>query len=72
MLKITLTYHPPDFDKWESEAPCPICKLKTPIAFGQIRREEYFICRGCHATIKAVDQMGGVQRLKYTIDNFFR
>jgi len=72
VIKIKFTYNPPDTDKWKFDFPCPFCKLTTQISFGQIRREEYFICRGCHATIKAIDQLGGVQQIKYKMQNLFR
>lgn len=72
MIKISFTYDPPDTDKWVFEFSCPFCRLKTPLTFGQVRREEYFICRGCHATIKAIDQLGGIQKIKYTFKNLFK
>ena len=71
MIKVEISYHAPDTDKWEFEFPCPVCKLETPITFGQIRREEYFICRGCLRTIKAIDRMGGIQQLKDIMNNIF-
>jgi hypothetical protein len=72
MLHIQISFQIPDTDNWEFDFPCPICKLETPITFGQIRHEEYFICRGCHTTIKAIDQMGGIQQLKQSMETLFR
>lgn len=71
-MKITLTYSLPDIDKMEIQFPCPNCKLNTSITLGQVRREEYFICRGCHATVRAIDHMGGVQQLKRKMNNLLR
>jgi hypothetical protein len=73
MFKITVTtsFQPPNTDRWEIEFPCPICRLKTPISLGQVRREEYFICRGCHSTIKTIDQLGGIQKFKQTMGHIF-
>jgi hypothetical protein len=72
MLKIKITYTPPDTDKWMLNFPCPRCELETPITFGQVRREEYFICRGCHATIKAIDQLGSIQVFTQKMRTLFR
>ncbi len=69
MINFKITFNPPNTDKWEFEFPCPICRLETTITLGQVRREEYFICRGCHSTIKAIDQMGGTQNLKHVMGN---
>jgi hypothetical protein len=72
MFKVQITYQAPDIDRWEFEFPCPICRLTTTITVGQARREEYFICRGCHSTIKAIDHLGGMQRLKQIMQDAFR
>lgn len=72
MIKVTLTYTPPDTDKWFFPFPCPKCCLETEITLGQIRREEYFICRGCHINIRAIDHLGGVDTLTKKIRHLFR
>lgn len=72
MIKIEFSFTPPDTDAWEIDFPCPICKLETPITLGQVRREEYFICRGCHSTVKAIDHMGNIQNLRTQMQNLFR
>jgi hypothetical protein len=72
MIKFTISWTVPDTDKFEIEYPCSICRLETTITLGQVRREEYFICRGCHSTIKVIDQLGGVQRFTRRFQNIFR
>jgi hypothetical protein len=71
VIKFEVSFQAPDTDKWGVEFPCPICKLETPITLGQIRREEYFICRGCHSTIKAIDHMGGIHQIRGIMGNLF-
>lgn len=72
MINMKISFHIPDPDKWEFEFPCFRCGLKTTITLGQVRREEYFICRGCHSTIKAIDHLDGVQNIKDSLTNMFR
>jgi transposase-like protein len=71
-MNITWSIEMPDFDKWEFELSCPICRLDNTITMGQVRREEYFICRGCHNNIKAIDQLGDIQRVKGFMQNIFK
>lgn len=61
-----------DTDEWDYEFVCPFCRLETPITFGDLRREEYFICRGCHRTIRAIDKLGDLQRLRDNLRNLFK
>lgn len=72
MMKISFSFTPPNTDNWEIEYPCSICKLDTTITLGQVRREEYFICRGCHSTIKTIDHLGGVQNLNQTMRDMLK
>ncbi len=72
MLTIQMSFQVPNIDEWDFEYPCPICRLETTVTLGQVRREEYFICRGCHSTIKIIDQLGDVQHLKQSIEGIFR
>lgn len=62
----------PDIDKWEFGFPCPICELESTVTLQQVRYEEYFICRGCYSTIKVTDQLGGVQRLKQSMQGILK
>ncbi|MCZ7554587.1 MAG: hypothetical protein M5U05_18750 [Anaerolineales bacterium] len=62
-MKLTISWQAPNTDTWELDYPCPICRLETTVTLGQLRQEEYIICRGCHSTIKLIDQLGGVQHL---------
>lgn len=74
MVDIKITWNIPEIntDDWEVEFDCPFCRLETPVTLGQFRREEYFICRGCHRTIKAVDKLGDIQRLRDNMRNIFK
>jgi transposase-like protein len=74
VVKLKIEFHVPEIntDEWEIHFPCPYCKLETPVTLGQVRHEEYFICRGCHRTIKAIDQLGDTQRLRDDMRNIFK
>ena len=61
-----------DTDDWDIEFACPYCRLETPVTLGQFRRAEYFICRGCHRTIKAIDKLGDAQRLRDDMKSLFK
>jgi hypothetical protein len=63
MVSVKIKWTIPDTDKWETSYTCHICRLDNTISFGQVRREEYIICRGCHQTVKLIDHLGGMQNL---------
>ncbi|MGD0012439.1 MAG: hypothetical protein ABSE93_28350 [Terriglobia bacterium] len=54
----------PNLDSLAFEIKCPICRLHTWTDFGEARRDDYVICRGCHANIKFEDHLGGLYRTK--------
>jgi transposase-like protein len=72
MIKLTISFEAPNTDSWEFEYSCPICRLETTITLGQVRREEYFICRGCYKTVKVIDHLGDAQHLKDRMNEIFR
>lgn len=52
----------PDFDKYSIEVDCPYCKLDTWVTIGEIKRNDFTICRGCHRNIILEDHLGSVTR----------
>jgi hypothetical protein len=72
VISFKISWKPPDIDKWEFEYPCPKCRLSTIVTLGQARYEEYFICRGCHSTIKIIDHFGDVQHIKQSLEGLFK
>jgi transposase-like protein len=69
MLEVSITWDIPNFDKEEIDIQCPICKLENPVQFGEIRRRECIICRGCHSNIFLEDHLGTIHRFIKSIDN---
>ena len=61
----------PSFEEVEIDFTCPVCRLDTAVTLGQIQRGDYVICRGCHRTIKLIDQLGGIQNLTEAVSNLF-
>jgi transposase-like protein len=72
MFSISLEIESPDFSEMTVDFDCPYCKLKTEVTMGAIRRRDYTICRGCHATVLLDDQMASVRKVLDTLDNFVR
>lgn len=62
----------PDFSGERVPIPCPRCELETDVTLGAIKRREYTICRGCHASIRLDDRMGSVRNALEMLENFFR
>ena len=62
MFSISLDIEIPDFDKLNIEIQCPNCDLYTWVKLGDIRRQDYSICRGCYANLLFEDYMGKTHR----------
>jgi hypothetical protein len=52
----------PDLDRLSFEVQCPICQLHTWAKFGEFRRRDFVICRGCHANVLFEDHLGSLHR----------
>ena len=74
MISFSIKIQLPNLDKHPIEIPCPICKLHTWVTFGEIKRGDFVICRGCHANIILIDHLGKVKRFEQdlirTLQNF--
>jgi len=68
-MQFSISIQMPDFEGVEIEFSCPLCRLETPVSLGQIQREEYIICRGCHSTIKLIDQLGDTKNIIQMVKN---
>lgn len=66
MLRVSLTVQIPDLDKRLIEVECPRCCLHTYVRLGEIRRRDFAICRGCHATVRLDDHLGTFHRFTRT------
>lgn len=62
MISFEISVNIPDFSKHYIEIQCPYCLLHNDVTIGQIQREDYSICRGCHRTIHLSDHMGSMKR----------
>lgn len=62
MIEISITGSPISFDKDEIEVDCPFCELETYVTFGEIMRNDFAICRGCHCNIILEDYLGDVKK----------
>lgn len=72
MFSISVEVSAPDFDKFRMEVPCPICLLETATTFGEVRRQEIIICRGCHANIHLEDHLGDFHRVRSRLKSLFK
>lgn len=62
VFRLSITVDVPDMDKRPIEIPCPRCELHAWVRLGDIRRRDFVICRGCHATLRLEDHLGEVHR----------
>lgn len=76
MIEIKITGPKINFDYNESEIECPRCRLETWISFGEIMRNDFTICRGCHSNIILEDHLGefrkGIKTIEKLLNNFGR
>jgi len=61
-LSFSMKVNIPDLDRQSFEVECPMCRLHTWATWGEFRRRDFVICRGCHANIMFEDHLGGLQR----------
>jgi len=72
MIEIKVMGSTINFDKHEHEIECPHCRLETWISFGEIMRNDFIICRGCHANIILEDHLGDFKKGIKTIENLLK
>lgn len=76
MIEIKVTGSSINFDKDEIEIECPQCRLETWVSFGEIMRNDFTICRGCHSNIILEDHLGGfkkgIKTIEKLLNNFGR
>lgn len=67
MFSFSIKVELPNLDKHPIEIQCPFCKLHTWVWFGEIKRGDFAICRGCHANICLIDHLGQVKRAERSL-----